>query len=919
MPGTNDHPIELPALEQLQGLGWQHLNGRRFHCGSGTTVAERSDPGAVILEQRLQRALARLNPWLSIDNTQAVIETITRPGPMAPMQANQNFWELLVNGLLPHCQSELGQRGRRIKLLDFDHPANNEFLCVSQFSIQGPLQTITPDIILFVNGLPLAIVETKSPLRDDAMANGIAHLRSYANSLHPQRKEGAPQLFRTNQLMVCVTNKMGRVGTLGASSEHYLEWKDTFPLVPVAGASSRHTLIAGLFGHADFLDLIRNFMLYETVDGQLLKKVARYQQRRAVVKTILRLKTGTGKKARGGIIWHSQGSGKSLTMAMLANTIHNDAELGDCKVLFLTDRIQLDMQLTAQLQRSRPGSVQHASNISELSELLSGEGPNLITAMVQKFQGKRHESVRLLNNSKKIIILIDEAHRSQYGALARSLNTALPNATKIAFTGTPLIRSEKTRREFGNYIDTYSIAQAVADGVTCPILYEGRSTEVTIQAAALEHALRTSLPGVSDADRQRLEQQIGMRQALAEAPDRIRRICIDLIGHYRSQIQCHGFKAMIVVSSRRAAILYKEMIDSLGGPPCAAIISAQSGDPVSYLPFTNRARHQQQINEFKQPLAEQPLAILIVKDMLLTGFDAPICQVMYLDQTLREHGLLQAITRVNRCASGKTRGYIIDYVGLGSYLNEALEMFSGADAAKTWSTPKSGTGHCIRQVQTDHRRQLANLAEPLRELIGSHVTAADLITIIPAVDLWTLEGTQSRYGNLLSPALQVHHLERAIHNYLLIYLEDAPGQRQLLSTRLKQIIQQHAGHWSRLNERLQEFRQQYLNVHLPPIELADLSTTEYAFHRILSLELGHLKSREAISAALAEEMKALTRDLTGMLKQATAIIDFFNKQDQIRHARNQIKRAVIESSFDTVALRQILMDRYMKLARLLFI
>lgn len=918
MLSNNNEPINLSAVEQLQRLGWQRLDGNHFQCGHGFIKPERSDLHAVILEQRLQRALSNINPWLSNDQVQDIINTIARPNPMAPMQANQRFWQILVNGF----SIETDQGSHQVWLIDFDHPGNNEFLCVNGFSIKGEHQTITPDLVLFVNGLPLAIIETRSAQDAHAMADGIAQLRSFANDTHEQLRGGAPQLFRTNQFMVCTANEIARVGTLGTDSENYLEWKDSYPLSPAPGASSQHTLIEGLFGHADFLDLIRNFTLFETVDGQLLKKIARYQQRRAVDKTMLRLKSGGGKKARGGIIWHSQGSGKSLTMAMLANKIHNDAELGDTKVLFLTDRIQLDTQLTAQLRRSRPESVHHACNVSQLSALLASDGPNLITAMVQKFQHKQ-QSLPLLNTSKKIIILIDEAHRSHYGTLSRALNTALPNATKIAFTGTPLMRSEKTRKEFGSYIDTYSLAQAVADGVTCPIVYEGRSTRVSVQSTALERELRATLRSISSLDQHRLKQRIGTSQALAEAPARIRLICMDLINHYRSQIQSHGFKAMLVVSSRHAAILYKQMIDTLGGPACAAIISPQSGDPVSYRAFTNPTRQQQQIKEFKQPLAQQPLAILIVKDMLLTGFDAPICQVMYLDQTLREHGLLQAITRVNRCAPGKTQAYIIDYVGLGSYLNEALEMFSAADATKVWSKPESHRGlikSCLttKAPETAEQQGLARLAQPLRALIGSHVSAADLTTTIAAVDLWALAGPQGRSGSVLSRPVQIRQIERAIRNYLLIYLDDAPIQRELLSTRLEQIVQQHAGHWERLNLRLQAFHQQHLTLHRPPVALAELSPTEYAFYRLLSTELSHHLHNHKVSAGQCAEMKSFTKSVVEMLKKATGIIDFFDKQDHIRRARHHIKRAVISSSFDAPALRQILMDRYMHLARLLF-
>ena len=462
--------VELPALEQLQSLGWTYLEGSQL---SPDESDKRSSYKDVVLEHRLEKAIQRINPWISPDNRRRVISDFTRAQFPNLIEANQSVWNTLTQYVSVMQDVGKGNKGQTVKIIDFENLENNEFLCTNQFKVSGVNQKIIPDIVLFVNGLPLAVIECKSPYITNPMESGIDQLMRYANRRTPQDNEGAEKLFHYNQLMVSTHRDKARVGTITSRMEHFLEWKDPYPLkVNEVGDNppSQDVLIAGMFDRTNFLDLIQNFTVFEPVDGRTVKKIARYQQFRAVHKSIERIKSGTDRKSQSGVIWHTQGSGKSLTMVFLTLKIRRDPSLRDYKLVFITDRTQLDTQLTTTFQNTQSETIHHAESVRDLKELLQTDSSDIVTAMVQKFQESAEASeFPVLNESDKIIVLADEAHRTQYGTLGAAINVALPNAPKIAFTGTPLIKSEKTSNEFGAYIDTYTIEQSVEDGATIQI------------------------------------------------------------------------------------------------------------------------------------------------------------------------------------------------------------------------------------------------------------------------------------------------------------------------------------------------------------------------------------------------------------------------------------------------------------------
>jgi type I restriction enzyme, R subunit len=676
--------VELPALEQLQFLGWSYVEGAQL---SPDESDERSSLKDVVLEKRLTTSLKRINPWINDENLRKVVRELTKTLYPNLIEANQGIWTQINQCISVMQDLDKGNKGQTVHIIDFEHPENNEFLCTNQFKVSGVNQNIIPDILCFVNGLPLAVIECKSPYITNPMEAGIDQLLRYANRRTPENDEGAEKLFHYNSMMVSTHRDKARVGTITSRMEHYLEWKDPYPLTVEqvgAGEASQDVLLAGLFSKTNFLDVLQNFTVFDPVDARIIKKIPRYQQFRAVHKTIERLKSGTTRQDKSGVIWHTQGSGKSLTMVFLSIKMRRDHALRDYKLVFLTDRTQLDTQLTSTFANTQGGTIHHADSVKKLKELLAKDASDIVTAMVQKFQESADDlQFPVLNESEKIIVLADEAHRTQYGTLGAAMNTALPNAPRIAFTGTPLIKTQKTTNVFGAYIDTYTIEQAVKDGATVQILYEGREPIVRVTGDSLDSLFDEYFEDKSDDQKAAIKRRYGTNQAVLEAPQRIRRVSMDIVKHYRQHIQPNGFKAMIVTSSRNAAITYKEQLDKLDGPASAVIISGDHNDEKRYWEYTDGNKHKQQIENFKKPLGpgegQSELSFLIVKDMLLTGFDAPVAQVMYLDRKLSDHSLLQAIARVNRTNKNKFRGYIVDYYGLSDYLTEALEMFSTDD------------------------------------------------------------------------------------------------------------------------------------------------------------------------------------------------------------------------------------------------
>jgi type I restriction enzyme R subunit len=664
--------VENRMITQLQELGYEHLHGSFLD-------SERESRGEIILKDRLSKAILRLNPWISDTNLTKVIRSITHIESTTLMEANQRFHEMIVNMISIQQDLGKGKKNQTVKLIDFEKPENNEFLVVDQFTISNAQGNIRPDLIIFINGLPLVIVECKSPMLppDEQIGEGVRQLTRYQTSHE--------QLFHYNQFMIVTSNDRAKAGTIGAKAQHYGEWKDPYPkTVAELGDSPtpQDILTAGMLTKESLLDLIRNFIVYEPVEGRTIKKLARYQQFRAVNKAINRILHAEDKTQRGGVVWHTQGSGKSLTMVYLAVKLRRIKELKNPTIVVVTDRKDLDDQITNTFRRCGFPNPQQAESVAQLRQLLQQSTGSTIMTLVQKFQEDAEtKEFKNLSTAENIFVMIDESHRSQYGGLATTMKSAMPNACYLAFTGTPIDKEDKsTKRTFGPYIDKYTIEQAVEDGATVPIFYEARMVDLHVQGDSLDELFERQFREYSEEDRERIKKKYATEEAIISSRKRIKRIVLDMIEHYETHIQPNGFKAQVVAISREAAVIYKEMLDELSNYESKVIMSAGHNDK-EHLQKHHISKDEEKeiIARFKKPMSEDKLCFIIVCDKLLTGFDAPIEQVMYLDKPIKEHNLLQAIARTNRTYDKKTYGLIVDYYGVSRFLEQALHIFNKED------------------------------------------------------------------------------------------------------------------------------------------------------------------------------------------------------------------------------------------------
>jgi type I restriction enzyme R subunit len=613
------------------------------------------------------------------------------------LEASEKLHTALTHGISLDQDLGLGKKGQTVQFIDFDHPEHNEFLVTRQFRVVGVKKEIRADIVVFVNGIPLAIIECKSPtLGDKWLDEAVRQMLRYQEVGSEFKDLGAPRLFETVQLVIATCGQAASYGTLCTPQRFWAEWKEPHPLSVEQLAqklgrkpSAQDVLLYGLLEPRNLLDLTRNFVVFEVDHGKTIRKVGRYKQLIAVNRAIERTKNAKRPEERGGVIWHTQGSGKSLTMLWLALKLRRDPSFKNPTIVIVTDRTDLDRQIRATFVRCGYPNPEQAKGVKDLRRLLSNPTGKTITTTIQKFQeltgpatGKKRSKADehpTLSPEENIFVLVDEAHRTQYSSLAANMRKALPNACFLGFTGTPIDKQDRsTLLTFGPYIDQYTIEQAVRDGATVPIFYESRLPELRIIGNSLDKVFDHVFADRSKEEREAIKKRYATEEAIAGAPKRIEAICLDLLEHYRSFIQPGGFKAQVVAISRDAAVTYKETLDKLNGPESALIITVGHNDGERFQRYQKSKLEQARLIErFLDP--KDPLAVLVVCDMLLTGFDAPIEQVMYLDSPLREHTLLQAIARVNRKAEGKRYGLVVDYWGVSEALQEALSLFSPSD------------------------------------------------------------------------------------------------------------------------------------------------------------------------------------------------------------------------------------------------
>lgn len=838
--------VERPFCEQLQKMGWSWIEGDVDVAELTERESFREVILKSRLAEALRRINLRDGRlWLDNARIEKAIRDLEQAAGHRLMEINQAATELLLKGSVGEGLPDWDNgRPQPIHYIDFEHPEKNDFLVINQFKVEltSGRGHVIPDAVLFINGIPIVVAEFKSPGIENPIHEAINQLLRYSNQrreLFPTLytdNEGVEKLFHTNQLLIASNFFEARAATIAAPPEAYLEWADTSP-VPMntvaeelgiistnddleeakgellavgpeqaervgtplffrrtgqrpealrsaqgTALQSQQVLTAGMLRPAHLLDLIRNFTVFQQVDGKTRKVVAHYQQFRAVQKATLKLQKGKTRSQgaqrdeRGGIIWHTQGSGKSLSMVFLVRKMRTLDRLKRYKIVTVTDRTDLEGQLreTARLsgETARPRDKDRSTRESSTAltqRILSETTPDIVFAMLQKYQDVdrqaksddkvamtitrkekkpgqdeqvvekdvtfeesiRFEEFPVLNESDEILVLVDEAHRSHTRSLHRNLRRALPNAAIIGFTGTPILSKEKTetREIFGDFIDKYLLQDAELDGATVPILYEGRTADGLVKdAPSLDQLFEDLFRAYSEEELAVIKAKYGTAEDVLEAPLLIEQKAKDMLRHYVGVILPEGYKAQVVATSRRAAVVYREkllaardeLVRDIEAIPAATlalpdhkidqldqktrflvhahaalplirvldvavVISGDHNDPESWWDWSNKEKQDEHTKRFKRQLAVErtektdPLALMVVNNMLLTGFDAPIEQVMYLDRKVVAHDLLQAIARVNRTYGSKKCGYVVDYIGVARHLNDALKDYDGED------------------------------------------------------------------------------------------------------------------------------------------------------------------------------------------------------------------------------------------------
>ena len=713
MATLTEADVEGAALEWLAALGWQTAHGPDI--GPGAPGEERADYGAVVLERRLRDALARLNPDLPLEALDDAFRKLTRPEGSTLEARNRAFHRMLVAGVNVEYRTAGGAiRGDQAAVIDYANPAANDFLAVNQVTVTERERTRRPDIVLFVNGLPLGVIELKNPADEEAdIWTAWQQFQTYKAEL--------PSLFSMNELLIVSDGTEARLGTLTAGREWFKPWRTVSGegLAEVTALELR-VLLEGVCAPERLLPLLRDFIVFEDDgSGVLVKKMAGYHQfhavRTAVAETLraaslrgerrVREEPGryeTGRRPGGepgdrriGVVWHTQGAGKSLSMAFYAGVIAREPAMENPTIVVLTDRNDLDDQLFGTFARCQDLLGQppaQAESRADLRRRLSVASGGVVFTTIQKFypedRGDTHPS---LSSRRNIVVIADEAHRSQYDFIdgfARHMRDALPNASFVGFTGTPVeLRDANTRAVFGDYISIYDIQRAVLDGATVPIYYENRLAKLTLDEdahALIDDQFEEATEGEEVERKERLKTRWAQLEAIVGAEQRVRLVAEDIVEHYEQRLDAIEGKAMVVCMSRRICIdLYRELVrlrpdwehpdDDRGA--IKVVMTGSASDPPDWQPhIRNKARREALAKRFRD--AEDPLQIVLVRDMWLTGFDAPSLHTMYVDKPMRGHGLMQAIARVNRVFKDKPGGLVVDYLGLANELKQALATYT---------------------------------------------------------------------------------------------------------------------------------------------------------------------------------------------------------------------------------------------------
>lgn len=721
MKPITENIIEQSAIEILQSQGWEYANGKEISPEG--LFCERENFSQIVLQNRLRTAIAKINPTIPLDAQEAAVQKVLRIASPDLLHNNEEFHRLLVEKVKIPYQEYGYERSHEVALIDFEHPANNQLLVVNQYTIIENNQNKRPDVLLFVNGLPLVVIELKNAASENAdIKSAYQQIQTY--------KAIIPSLFTYNAICILSDGLECKAGSVSADLSRYMTWKTADGIKEASRFKPQlETLLKGMLQPSTLLDLVRNFIVFEKskkedaktglIQIQTVKKLAAYHQFFAVNKAVQSTVNASGENGdkRGGVVWHTQGSGKSLSMVFYSGKLITSPEMKNPTIVVITDRNDLDDQLfdtfasSVQLLRQEPVQAENREHLKELLKVASG---GIVFTTIQKFLPENNKSVYdQLSDRKNVVVIADEAHRTQYGfeaklvdekdketkevigkriayGFAKYMRDALPNATYIGFTGTPIEGTDvNTPQVFGNYIDRYDIKDAVDDGATVKIFYESRLAKVNLDEEGrrlIEEFDKELEQDEELTEKQKAKAKWTKLEAIVGHHDRVKNLAKDIVTHFEKRQTVFEGKAMIVAMSRRiAADLYKEIIalrpdwhnDDLTKGAIKVVMTTNSADgPEISKHHTTKQQRRDLSERMKDPADE--LKLVIVRDMWLTGFDAPCLNTMYVDKPMRGHNLMQAIARVNRVFKDKPGGLIVDYLGIGTDLKKALSFYGEA-------------------------------------------------------------------------------------------------------------------------------------------------------------------------------------------------------------------------------------------------
>ena len=697
----NEEQVELLAIDWFKELGYDYLLG--YEISPDSQNPQRKSYEDVLLFDRLKNSLIKLNSNIPLLAIEDAIDILRKPQQASLVQNNRAFHQMILQGISVDIKKDDETKGDVVKLIDFENFSNNDFLVVNQFTIKGIKGNRRPDLIVFVNGLPLAIIELKNPADENAdIYKAYNQLQTYKDELE--------ELFVYNEALVISDGINARVGSLTATDERFMFWRtvkdeNDKPLLEY----ELETLIKGFFNKEYFLDYIQNFILFEDDSKKIIKKIAAYHQFHAVREAVDSVVLASTKGSRrGGVVWHTQGSGKSISMACFAGKLTKQSAMKNPTLVIVTDRNDLDGQLYATFSSAKMLLGQEPIQMDDVTTLretlLNKPAGGIIFTTIQKFSLKKEESrFPILSDRSNIVVIADEAHRSQYGfdamldkdgkfkyGYAQHLRDALPNATFIGFTGTPIESEDKdTRAVFGDYISVYDIEDAVRDGATVPIYYESRLAKLDLNAEILKEIDKEVGDldiGDELSDRERFKSKWSALEKLVGSEPRIKQIAQDIVTHFEDRTATIDGKGMIVAMSRQIAVDLYDAIVAIrpswhsADPTKGAIKIIMTGSASDEAKLQKHIYSKQIKKDLEKRIkdVDDELKLVIVRDMWLTGFDAPSMHTMYIDKPMKSHNLMQAIARVNRVFKDKKGGLVVDYIGIANELKHALKTYTTA-------------------------------------------------------------------------------------------------------------------------------------------------------------------------------------------------------------------------------------------------